>query len=165
MPNKRIPKRLASNVDYNITSNWTPVPAEIAAKKLNKKPGKNSFLKGGAIVIEPDGQKNFASLDEHGHTMLHSAANEDNEKFFFLTIMGVENKNPRSKDGTTPLHISARKGNLRICELIIEHISDKNPKNDEGKTPLHFAAHQGNLEVCQLITRNIQDSNPGDENG
>ena len=51
MPHKRIPKRLPSNVDYNITSNWTPIPSEIAAKRLNKKPGKNSLPAPPAAIL------------------------------------------------------------------------------------------------------------------
>jgi ankyrin repeat protein len=65
-------------------------------------------------VKTSSGQKNFASLDESGKTMLHDAANEDNEMFFHSTIKGVENKNPKDIYGVTPFHISASKGNLPI---------------------------------------------------
>ena len=164
-----VPKRIPSNVDYSITSKWDPLPAERSARLITKQ-GKNSFLKEGAVMKEPDGQKSFASLDKHGNTMLHSAANENNEIFFLNTIKGVKNKNPRNNDGTTPLHLAASKGNLRICELIIEHIEDKNPKNDEGKTPLHnvvfhYSTEKEHLQVCKLIISNIQDANPTDNEG
>ena len=134
-PNARIP----SNIPYNVTSNWDAFSSESAAKLLEKQ-GDTEFIKKGGIVVEPDGQKNFARTDAHGNTMMHSAANENNELFIIGTIKGVQNKNPSDNDGMTPLHIAATKGNLRICELIIEHVKDKNPKNREDQTPLHYAS-------------------------
>ena len=51
--------RKPSNIDYNLTSNWNPLPLEIFSKNfLNSKQGKNSFLKEGAIIEEPENQKN-----------------------------------------------------------------------------------------------------------
>ena len=66
--------RMPSNmVDYNLTSNWNPLPLEIFANThfLNNKQGKTSFLKEGAIIEEPEDQKNCDCAEE---TVLHVAA-------------------------------------------------------------------------------------------
>ena len=66
--------RMPSNmVDYNLTSNWNPLPLEIFANThfLNNKQGKTSFLKEGAIIEEPEEQK---SCDSDEETSLNVAA-------------------------------------------------------------------------------------------
>ena len=65
----RIPPNM---VDYNITSNWNPLPLETFSKNfLKNKQGKTSFLKEGAIIEEPDDQKN---CDCDGETPLNVTA-------------------------------------------------------------------------------------------
>jgi hypothetical protein len=66
-----MPTRILSNIDFNTTSNWNPLPLEIFAKKLLiNKEGKTSFLKEGPIIGEPDDQEN---CDCDGETPLNLA--------------------------------------------------------------------------------------------
>jgi hypothetical protein len=66
-----MPTRILSNIDFNTTSNWNPLPLEIFAKKLLiNKEGKTSFLKEGPIIEEPDDQEN---CDCDGETPLNLA--------------------------------------------------------------------------------------------
>jgi hypothetical protein len=99
-----MPTRILSNIDFNTTSNWNPLPLEIFAKKLliNKegktsflKEGKTSFLKEGPIIEEPDDQENCDC------------------------------------DGETPLNLAEEKGYAEICEKIIESISGKGLKTQK----------------------------------
>ena len=62
----RIPPNM---VDYNITSNWNPLPLETFSKNFLK--NKQAFLKEGAIIEEPDDQKN---CDCDGETPLNVTA-------------------------------------------------------------------------------------------
>ena len=65
--------RMPSNmVDYNLTSNWNPLPLEIFSNIyfLNNKQGKTSLLKEGAIIEEHEDQEN-CDCDEE--TPLHGA--------------------------------------------------------------------------------------------
>ena len=52
-----------------------------------------------------------------------------------LSLLHVDDKNPRDGEGWTPLHAAAINLHADICRLITNEIPDKNPVNDNGETP------------------------------
>ena len=87
--------RKPSNIDCNITSNWNPLPLEIFSKNfLSNKQGKTSFLKEGAIIEEPEDQKN-CDCDEE--TPLNVAAEKGYAEICEKIIESISGKSLKTQ--------------------------------------------------------------------
>ena len=89
--------------------------------------------------------------NNNGETLLHYAAQGDNDVIIEkLLSLGLD-IDSRSSNGATPMMIAAREGRLDAFSVLIERRSDPTLKNKNGETLLHFAARGGNDVIIEKL--------------
>ena len=89
--------------------------------------------------------------NNNGETLLHYAAQDDNDVIIEkLLCLGLD-IDSRSSKGATPLMIAACRGRLDAFSVLTERKSDPTLKNNNGETLLHYAAQGDNDVIIEKL--------------
>ena len=115
-------------------------------------PLKNYLENGGNINVQ---------RSQDGKTLMHVAAEADNEDTVKLLLKNNPDLNLKDSDGNAPVHSAFKSdGGEIIIMMILEHENaDRNLQNNKGQTPLHLAALLGEFRVVKLLVKLGADMN------
>ncbi|WP_410542503.1 ankyrin repeat domain-containing protein [Wolbachia endosymbiont of Tetranychus urticae] len=113
-----------------------------------------------------DNKVNLNAIDDHGNTLLHSAAQKNDVEILKVLIKGGADVNIRNIAGDTPLfETCSRHGDITVAKYLINVGADLNLQNTHGHTALHFAAINDYSEMIKLLIEEGADVNIPDLGG
>eukprot|EP00794_Sanderia_malayensis_P018918 gene18918-20822_t len=111
------------------------------------------------------------SRDDMGSTVLHSAAEFDQENILFNLIKLGAVVNATNYHGSTPLHMACLRGHKKSVMMLIHYGANLNAADNDGNLPLHLAAVNGHEKVTEALVLSDDhhnkklDINAANENG
>ncbi|MHB9147646.1 MAG: ankyrin repeat domain-containing protein [Candidatus Amoebophilus sp.] len=108
--------------------------------------------------------------DSNGHTLLHRAIAEGNEKLAEQLMVAGADINIKDKHGNTPLHLAIQQKNLSLLKQMLAAEASKstgciNTKNNDQQTPLHLAVIQGDTAIIAGLVLEKADKVAKDKDG
>jgi len=91
------------------------------------------------------------NVNDHGHTVLHYAAEQGNREMVILLLTKGADLNTKGRYGHTPLHRALHEGHKEIAETLISKGASVNAKDYAGATPLHYSAFRSYKDVNKLL--------------
>ena len=101
-------------------------------------------------------------LDDHGATLLHSAAKTNQVKVMLYLIESGVALNAQDEDGNTALHIAVQEGHIDALHLLLKNGASDVILNSKREAPIHNAAQSGAMAtVVALLEHPIEILVPG----
>lgn len=110
---------------------------------------------------------NFLTLNSTGETVLHTAAESDqdtSEVIRWLLKLGI-GVDATDDSGMTALHLAARQGNRNGIEELIQANADVNVSDQDGVSALDLSAYNGHIECTELLLKSGANVNAIDKHG
>ena len=95
---------------------------------------------------------NINEVDKLGHSALHHAAMDGNEKNLKLLLRLGADINLATKDGQTALHEAIMFDQIGAVKILLNAGANVNQPNNDGWTALHEAAWQGDPATVELLS-------------
>ncbi|ARN84282.1 ankyrin repeat domain-containing protein [Candidatus Nucleicultrix amoebiphila] len=97
-------------------------------------------------------QEGFDKIhDEDGTTILHTAAEyDDEEAFLFFSSAGISIA-AEGKDKIRPIHTASTSDARKVLKILIERGENVNIPAQDGTTPLHFAAGGNAVHAIEML--------------
>ncbi|XP_065064505.1 ankyrin repeat domain-containing protein 27-like [Rhopilema esculentum] len=91
------------------------------------------------------------SRDDIGSTVLHPAAEFDQEKLLFELIKLGAVVNATNYHGSTPLHLACLRGHKKAAIMLTHYNGNATAADNDGNTPIHLAAANGHEKVVEAL--------------
>ncbi|EDQ86185.1 uncharacterized protein MONBRDRAFT_28628 [Monosiga brevicollis MX1] len=115
-----------------------------------------SFTMNGTTAEEEpasaDAQQQYEEWQQHGATMLHSAAGQG-DRVAIKALLQTLDVNSCDALGRTPLMYAAIANRVRSVELLLKSNADASARDNNGRTALLWAAYYGHAEVIRALLR------------